>query len=499
MIGGKAGFIVWFRASPWPVAASLLTLALAVRLPQLKELPDLDEQANLVNHVSQPVSVIVRSYGAAQNHPLYTLAARAFWLIRPTLVATRIPALLAGLAAVLALWFWLRRETGPLPAAWAAVALAVSWPQVVYSSRARGYSMLVLGAIVASWLFQRALDRDRRRDWVAYGASVVLTVYAHLWGLFLLVGHGATVAIETAERCSFRLPTGEPGSAKLRQLVHFIQAAAAAMCLIGLLYAPMAEGILAMLAQERETPFWPELGRALVWNWDFGLPEADAALGVLGAVLVIASLADGTLRRDPLCRLGGIPIATTLGVVALVQPANFYARFLIFLVPLALILIAGMLRSFAALGSRGETKRRWCGRPTTLSNCLAGLAAALFAVSLALLGVGAATGTWDDAARRYGEFAWAALASGVLAWLCGGVSERGRKAYRLQLTVTTALVFLEVASAMIEIDRIGVGIGRAALSAMALVSALALIIWTVTGCHSLTPKSGEHAYLGERR
>lgn len=467
----------WFVRSPWPPGVLLLVLALAVRVPRLSDQLEPDEAKTLDQHIQQSPWTIVREFGTARNHPLYSLLAHFFWRVRPTIVAIRLPALFAGVAAVMVLWFWLRRLTGPVPAAWAAAALAISPPQALYSARARGYSMLVLGAIVTSWLLLRSIEHGRRRDWLGYAVSLVLVVYAHLWGLFLLVGHGAFVlAVCGREQHLVGFSLKKPGR---QTFASFAQAAFGSLGLIGLLYAPMMPGIVAMLSEGREGPFWPELGSALFWNLDFGLPEASLALGVFLALVVLVSVIDAAMFRDPVAWLGGLPILTTLALVCLVQPANFYPRFLLFLLPFVVILVAGLLRSFPRFDCGPSNARSWCARPTVLSGILAVLAAVLLAVSVGMLIVGSVTGTWERIADWYAGFAWVALVGWIASELSGGVSQRLKKGFRLASTVTMVVVFVDLVPVLIDLDLVAIQPTRAIRSAMVLGCGLALIAWTI--------------------
>jgi hypothetical protein len=353
--------------------------------------------------------------------------------------------------------------------------------------------MLVLGTIISCWLLTRALARGRRRDWLAYGGALVLTAYAHLWALFLLVGHAAFVLVASrAGRTAAGSGSDPPGR---RCLVVFAGVSLAVVSFVGLLYAPMMRGIVAMLSEKRETIFWPELAQALIWNWDFGLPEASIAVAALAAFLVLVSFADATLFRDPIAWLGGLPLVTTLIVVACVRPANFYPRFLLFLFPLALILTASLLRSFPGLqrgpatslptAYRGPrptpvplTSRSWCVGPTVSSRLLADFAAILLTIAVGMLLVGQATGGWQGIAGWYPGFAWAALVGWVAAWLCGGVRGRWRGGFRAAMVVTLGIIVMDLASTLIDVERIAIQTNRTFGYAMAFAASLALVVWT---------------------
>ena len=128
-------------------------------------------------------------YRKPSNHVGYSVAARlslGAWrlLAQPPTrfvseTAIRLPAFLAGLAAVLALALLLRELGLPRAGALAAWALAVHPWHLRYASEARGYSLVVLGVPLGLWLLLRAVDRGSWPRWIAYG----VTQFVMLWAL----------------------------------------------------------------------------------------------------------------------------------------------------------------------------------------------------------------------------------------------------------------------------------------------------------------------------
>lgn len=128
-------------------------------------------------------------YRKPSNHVGYSVAARlslGAWrlLARPPTrfvseAAIRLPAFLAGLAAVVALALLLRELGFPRAGALAAWALAIHPWHLRYASEARGYSWMVLGVPLGLWLLLRAVDRGSWPRWIAYG----VTQFAMLWAL----------------------------------------------------------------------------------------------------------------------------------------------------------------------------------------------------------------------------------------------------------------------------------------------------------------------------
>jgi mannosyltransferase len=71
-----------------------------------------------------------------------------------------------------------------LIAAW---LLAINAFHVRYSQEARGYTLVVFLCLLASWLFVRAIDEPSAHTWRLYTLASILVVYAHFYGLLLVV------------------------------------------------------------------------------------------------------------------------------------------------------------------------------------------------------------------------------------------------------------------------------------------------------------------------
>ncbi|MEV8516728.1 glycosyltransferase family 39 protein [Dactylosporangium sp. NPDC051484] len=58
-----------------------------------------------------------------------------------------------------------------------------------YAQEARSYALVTCGAVLATWLLLRALERPARRHWWLYGASIVAVGWLHFVALLVLAGH----------------------------------------------------------------------------------------------------------------------------------------------------------------------------------------------------------------------------------------------------------------------------------------------------------------------
>jgi Dolichyl-phosphate-mannose-protein mannosyltransferase len=120
--------------------------------------------------------------------PLYFLLS---WLttvpdVTPALL--RLPSLLAGIATV-PLVYLLGTRTVGRPAALVGTALTALSPFLIfYSTEARSYQLLIVLVVLSTLALLAALDDQRARWWIAYGACSCAAMYTHYTGVFALLG-----------------------------------------------------------------------------------------------------------------------------------------------------------------------------------------------------------------------------------------------------------------------------------------------------------------------
>ncbi len=200
----------------------------------------------------------------------------------------RLPALIAGLAAIPLAFLLARRLFGVSAGLVAAALMALNPFMIYYSTEARPYSLaiaLLLGSTLAMLI---AADTGRLRWWAVYAALVALAMYAHYTSAFIL---GAQLLWLMWARPKARFPG---------------LAATAAAAVLYLPWVPSAIddsrsptiGILSALQGDGVDVKLQALG-----NWSFGYPynltdrfpgEIPLAIGI-GAVAVLALAAAARL------------------------------------------------------------------------------------------------------------------------------------------------------------------------------------------------------------
>lgn len=173
----------------------------ALRLHGLDAQLWLDEAAVVVGLGSRSPLDTLFSTPTLNNHILYTLAMNlSLALFGAAAWAARLPAALAGIATVPAVYVLARHALSDRDSLLAAALVAVSYHHVFFSQSARGYSLLLLWAVLASAAFLRALDRDTGLDWALYGLAAFLGCATMLFGVFVPAGHAVAWAVLVAAR-----------------------------------------------------------------------------------------------------------------------------------------------------------------------------------------------------------------------------------------------------------------------------------------------------------
>ena len=340
-----------------------------------------DEAATYCWYAAQAWYRILSWYTAVNNHIFHTLLmhwALAFGNSEPIL---RLPAFVAGLLGIPALYFLGRRlyarETGLL----AAALVAVSAPMVDYATNARGYSLLVLFSLL-TWLVAASVLR-RPGVWAWIGLVVFPAL--GLWTLplmlfpyaatFLWLGLAAALEKSWPETWRFWLRLGLAG--------------AATGCLALVFYSPvilaMGGRLLHSAGPRVVTP--AELGAAMPAllaqmgrYYGLGWPPA-----VLWAVAAGGAIGVWPWRTGAQCRLAPlVPLlfVTVGGVVWQKRmPMGGFGRSMLFLVPFALLAAAYGWTTLVRVACR-----RRVTAPAWIAIAGAGLLAAGLGVRVARLG-----------------------------------------------------------------------------------------------------------------
>jgi 4-amino-4-deoxy-L-arabinose transferase-like glycosyltransferase len=149
--------------------AVITALGALCRLTALRQPMRYDEAVAWVGFIGRSWWTILSQYPTPNNHVFFSLLAKATSSLAPYEPwAIRLPALLPGIAIVPATWAVGRRLADRSTALLGAALAAGSMPLVLYSTNARGHSLVVLGGLALVLLGDRL--RTRVDSFVASGS-----------------------------------------------------------------------------------------------------------------------------------------------------------------------------------------------------------------------------------------------------------------------------------------------------------------------------------------
>jgi mannosyltransferase len=246
-----------------------------------------DEAATL-SAVSRSLPQLIRMLGHVDAvHGLYYLLLWPVTTVAGTgELATRLPSALAMAAADLGVAAIARNLCSRRVALCAGLVFAILPAVSVQGHNARPYAMVTAAAVLASYLLIRAIADPRPRWFAAYGLTLALTGYLHLFALLLVPAHTITLMglTKRAARAGDRqlADSGQPGD-MWRILVarRWLVTVAA----VGIAVVPV--GVLSWLQRDQagwiREPGWHNVG-TLVTALALGSAVSAALIGLLAVL-----------------------------------------------------------------------------------------------------------------------------------------------------------------------------------------------------------------------
>jgi 4-amino-4-deoxy-L-arabinose transferase-like glycosyltransferase len=259
-------------------------IAVGLRLRYLRQPMRYDESVTYLYFVKQRWADALSLYTYPNNHLFHTLLAKAsVTAFGNSPWALRLPAFLAGLLVVAATYALARAVYNARAALFAAAIVATSGVLVLYSTNARGYTMVILAFLLLALVAIR-LQRDARSDhWITFAVIGALG----LWTIPVMLYPLGAISVWIA--LAFLL---DGRRAELRRLIIALGVTAG---LTLLAYSPVIsrEGIAAIVGNKFVRPsnwfdFFEQLqsavGEALA-SWSLGIPPI-VSLGLLWLAVV---------------------------------------------------------------------------------------------------------------------------------------------------------------------------------------------------------------------
>jgi len=211
----------------WCGLAAVTSLATIIRCWNIGMGFTIDEHTIAETGIEKPfLHFLMRT---EQYRAFYTLLARiSYSLLGKSEVAARMPALIAGIASVPALYFLVRRWLNPGAALASALVLALSTFHSWYSQCATAYSLAFLFILLSLWFLEEALADDSLGSWLKWTACVFLAVLSHMEVAgVVLAGQALYLAWQVLRG---RAPAG--------QLFRFLTCAVYAVMACAIVFAP---------------------------------------------------------------------------------------------------------------------------------------------------------------------------------------------------------------------------------------------------------------------
>jgi hypothetical protein len=217
------------------ILGGLTLLGLILRLLDMNKQIGYDEAYTFVQFASRPFKHILADYSAPNNHIFHTiLVGIAYRLLGGQPWILRLPAFLAGVLMVPAMYITARRFFSRHQALTAAGLAAVTPLFINYSVNGRGYTLLVLFALLLANFAGILVRQSSKSALLAYVVTAALGFYTIPVFLYPMAGISLWVV-------ATHLFTNEPqqDASRLRKLGLFLGACLVAGLLTFMLYAPV--------------------------------------------------------------------------------------------------------------------------------------------------------------------------------------------------------------------------------------------------------------------
>jgi 4-amino-4-deoxy-L-arabinose transferase-like glycosyltransferase len=313
------------------VLAAILFIGAALRIYGLDSGLWYDEIVTLIESVRPPLREIVTHFPSQNDHLLYSVLGHiSIGIFGENAWSLRLPAFLFGLLSLPIVYVLGVSVTSRFEATAAAALLAISYHHIWFSQNARGYTILLFCALLATHLLLRGLRTNQRSDFVAFGVVTALAAYAHLTMIIVAVAQALVVAAY--------LLASRNGRPQANAWTNAVSGFAFAGLLTVLFYLPLILDIRSFFAYPSETKKVATASWAILETLK-GLQLAYMGAGVFVGALVFVVGCWSYLRQSPtvLALFFVPPLAVFATAVVLQHPIR--PRFFFFAAGFALLVI----------------------------------------------------------------------------------------------------------------------------------------------------------------
>jgi dolichyl-phosphate-mannose-protein mannosyltransferase len=306
------------------ILGGITLIGVLLRLIDINQSIAYDEAYTFIHFASRAFKHILADYSAPNNHIFHTiLVGISYRLFGGEPWALRLPAFLAGVLLIPAMYLTARRFCSINQALAAAALIAVTRSFINYSVNARGYTMIFLFALLLTNFAGILVIKQSKPALVAYLLTTVLGFYTI--PIFLYPWAGISLWVVTTY-----LFAKEPWGTKYRKIAVFLGICILSGLFTWVLYSPViffGSGLSALISNEIVKPlswatFFENLDPRLIkaWNkWMMGVGSSVENLlsgGFLLSLLLYWKVSNQKLPMQIFLALG----AAILVVVQRVTP-----------------------------------------------------------------------------------------------------------------------------------------------------------------------------------
>ncbi len=306
-----------------------------------------DEISAFLSFAIEGPGVAFGSYAVPTNHVPMTLAVWLAWTLTDSTaeLVLRAPALIAGIAAIPVAYALAGTLFGRRAAIAGAAVMAVAPIAVIESAEARGYSFVILGAMVAALALARAERTRAAGDYALFAVACAFAAWSHPVAILLPISAGIV------------------GLVRDRRLAV---ACVLAGMIAAVLLSPLAGDVLATRADYAHTRagqptvfsiegYEGVLGLALSWSGSlrgmWWLPNiwlwllfAAGLTRILRVKAVVGDISPALLARAGRVMLPFAVAFALAFVLSMAMGTWIYARFLLFALPIGVVVIVVGMR-----------------------------------------------------------------------------------------------------------------------------------------------------------
>ena len=160
----------------------LVVIGLFLRLRYVFDPVRYDEAYTYLYFAKFPFAHILTDYTLPNNHVLHSLLVKISVIcLGVTEFALRFPTFLAGVALIVAGYYYARTYLEKIPAFFFAAIIAVSHYAIFYSVNARGYSLSALLLVCAAYSVSRLMKDSTRVQSLWLGLKVDMNIHCSGW------------------------------------------------------------------------------------------------------------------------------------------------------------------------------------------------------------------------------------------------------------------------------------------------------------------------------